>query len=260
MTTHTRTRVAVAALLAPLAAAVLVGCGGAAAPAPAAPAPAAAPSPPAACAQLRGIDLVPTPESGPGQEPAPADVTAFAAKIGPFVEQARVGAPADLAPTLDQLAKLLDGMRSTGKLPDFSDPAVVAPINASEAWAHTNCGFQNVDVTVVGTKFEGMPTTLKAGTTSIALTNRSGPGPLVVGLVVRPKDQTLTAAAVQALPAEQLFGVVDTAPAAPAAPQGETSGAIVELTPGTWFLLNPVGDEGGPSAYQQGMLAQFTVS
>jgi hypothetical protein len=259
MIPRVRSRIAAAALLAPVVVA-LAGCGGAATPAPAAPAPNAAPSPPAACAQLRAIDLVPTPDSGPDQEPAPADVTAFATKIGPFVQQARTGAPADLAPTLDKMAQLVDGMRTTGKMPDFSDPAVLGAINGSEVWAHANCGFQNVDVAAVGARFEGVPTTLKAGTTSIALTNRSGPGPLVVGLVVRPKDQSLTAAAVQALPPEQLFGAVDVAPAAPAAPQGATSGAIVELTPGTWFLLNPVGDNGGPSAYQQGMVAQFTVS
>ena len=256
MPTHSRSRVAVAALLATVA---LAGCGGAATPA-AAPAPNAAPSPPAACAQLRAIDLVPSPDSGPGQEPPPADVTAFATKIGPFIEQARVGAPPDLAPTLDTMARLVDGMRTTGKMPDFADPAVLGAINGSEVWAHANCGFQNVDVTVVGTGFEGLPAALNAGTTSIALTNRSGPGPLVVGLVVRPKDQSLTAAAVQALPPEQLFGAVDAAPAAPAAPPGQTSGAIVELTPGRWFLLNPVGDEGGPSAYQQGMVAEFTVT
>jgi hypothetical protein len=252
MTTLSRPRLVAAALLA-LAAA---GCGGAAAPAASAP----ASGPPAACAPLRAIDLVPTPDSGPGQEAAPADVTAFAAKIGPYVEQARAGAPAELAPALDELAHLVDSMRTTGKMPDFSDPTVSGAVNGSEAWAHANCGFQNVEVTAVGAKFEGLPTTLKAGTTSFALVNRSGPGPLVVGLVVRPKDQALTAASVQGLPAEQLLGAADVAPAAAAAPQGATSGAIVELTPGRWFLLNPVGEEGGPSAYQQGMVAEFTVS
>src|SRR3982750_2715199 len=143
MPTHSRSRIAVAALLAPVAVAALAGCGGAASPAPA---PNAAPSPPAACAQLRAIDLVATPDSGSGQEPPPADVAAFATKIGPFVEQARVGAPADLAPTLDTMARLVDGMRTTGKMPDFADPAVLGAINGSEVWAHANCGFQNVDV------------------------------------------------------------------------------------------------------------------
>ena len=249
-----------AALLAPVAAVALAGCGGAPAPAaPAAPA-ASPPSTTAACTNLRAVDQVPTPDSGPGQEPAPADVTAFATKMAPLIDAARAGAPADLAPTLDKLATLISDARTSGKMPSFEDPAVIGAINDSEAWAHANCGFQNVDLTTTGQRFDGVPATLKAGTTSFAMTNKGAPDAFVVALVVRPKDQTMTAAALQAMPAEQLFGAVDAAPAAAAAGGGTTSGAIVELTPGRWFLINPVGPEGGASAYQGGMLAEFTVS
>lgn len=249
-----------AALLAPAVAIVLAGCGGA-------PAPAAAPSPvtspagnAATCSTLRAVDQLPTPESGPGQGPAPADVTAFATNVGPLIDAARAGAPADLAPTLDRLSALIGEARSSGKMPSFEDPAVLGAINDSEAWAHANCGFQNVDVTAAGGRFDGLPGTLEAGTTSFAMTNEGAPDDVVVALVVRPNDQAMTAAALQATPAEQLFRAVDAAPAAAAAPGGTTSGAIVELTPGRWFVINPVGPDGGASAYQGGMLAEVTVS
>ena len=145
-------------------------------------------------------------------------------------------------------------------MPDFEDPAVSGAINDSEAWAHRNCGFQNVDLTAADHRFDGVPATLKAGTTSFALTNRGAPDSFVVALVLRPKDQTLTAAALQAMPAEQLFGAADVAPAAAAAPGGSTGGAIVELSPGHWFVVNPFGAEGAPSPYQSGMLAEFRVN
>ncbi|MGI5133164.1 hypothetical protein ACQEVB_40630 [Pseudonocardia sp. CA-107938] len=156
MTTLARSRVAVAALLVPLAVGALAGCGGPAAPAAPA-APATAPSPPAPALSCARSTSSPPLTRGPGREPAPAAVTTFAAKIGPLVEQAKTGAPADLAPALDKMAQLVDSMRTTGKMPDFSDPAVSGAINGSEAWAHTNCAFQNVDVTAVGAKFEGLP-------------------------------------------------------------------------------------------------------
>ncbi len=220
-----------AALLAPVAAVALAGCGGA--PAPAAPALAPPTSTTAACTNLRAVDQVPTPDSGPGQEPAPADVTAFATKMAPLIDAARAGAPADLAPTLDKLATLISEARTSGKMPSFEDPAVVGAINDSEAWAHANCGFQNVDLTTAGQRFDGVPATLKAGTTSFAMTNKGAPDAFVVALVVRPKDQTMTAAALQAMPAEQLFGAVDAAPAAAAAAGGHHQRRDRGAHPGT---------------------------
>ena len=210
---------------------------------------------------MHAIDQVPVPEARAGQlQPPGEEVMAFAGRVGPLLTSARAAAPPDLARDIDTLMAVFTVAERSGTAPDFDDPTVDAAHNSFEAWVHANCGFQKVDLTAVGLHLDGAPATLAAGPTSIAVTNPAGSDQLVVVLMVRPKDQSLTAEALREVSAEQLSGSTDVAPSAAVARPGTTGGVIVDLTPGRWFLVDPVGDEGKPSAYQQGMLAEITVA
>lgn len=254
-----RRRTRRAALLVAATVAALAGCGGAPAPVPTA-APAGGGTS-AVCDSMHAIDQVPTPEAGPGRLQPPAEeVMAFARRLAPLLASARAAAPPDLARAIDTLTAVFTVAQRSGTPPNFDDPTVDAAYNSVEAWVHASCGFQKVDLTAAGLRLDGVPATVAAGPTSIAVTNPAGSGRLVVLLAVRPKDQSLTAEALRAVPAEQLFGSTDVAPSAAVARPGTTGGVIVDLTPGRWFLVDPVGDTGKPSAYQQGMLAEITVA
>jgi hypothetical protein len=185
----------------------------------------------------------------------------FADAITPHIGRAKTDAPTGLRPILERTTAIAAETSTSGAMPDFSEPTAAAPISETEAWVHADCGFQDVDVRAVGTRFEGVPCTLRTGTTSSALTDEGGPGPLVVGILVRPKGPVAHRGPAARDGAEEMFAAVDAAPAAAVAAPGVTGGAIVELTPGRWFHVRPSGtEEGGVSADQEGMLAASAVT
>jgi len=227
MTRQARRRTPAAALVAIGAAAALAACSGAATPAaPAAPATtataAAGGQNATVCANLLKIDLTPTPDSDGNQAPAPDAVKSFASTIGPFVDAAAGAAPAEIATPLNQLKAIVATAKSAGTLPAFEDPSFSGAIGAYEKWANTNCGFQSVQLTGTDTALQGAPATLKAGTASILLTNKSAANEFEVVLLVRPKDQSVTQEALVATPPDQFEQAVDIAPSAAAANPGQT--------------------------------------
>lgn len=253
-----------------------------------------------ACENLLAIDAIPSPDSGPppaadsssssaagaadagpdgsapgsasagsgaesGEPPTdPAANKAFGEAVEPLLESALAAAPAELAVHLTALQPYLAAAIADGTAFPQEDPAFFGGLVGYETWAHQNCGFQNVDLMGVDYKFEGAPTTLKAGPTSFALMNHSDKGEFHVATFAKLKEgKQITLEQVIALPFEQIFEYVDLLPGAAAAPPGATGGVLVDLTPGTYFMVCPVSsDENDPATAHmlKGMANQFVVS
>lgn len=247
-----------------LAAAVLVavaGCaGGNGAPAAPAPAPDAATSVSQVCGNLLGMDGVPAPEGGP-DGPPPADaVRAYGAELAPLLDAALAGAPAELATSLETLRPSVEAARAEGTPPNVEDPAYLGAVTGYERWAHDNCGYQQVRLAGTDFDFTGAPETLQAGPASLLLENRSADGQFHVALLARAKDETVTLDRFLETPFEGLLEIVELVPGAAAAPPGQTGGVLVDLEPGRYFLLCPVGDEGQLPHHLQGMIKEITVT
>ncbi len=247
------------ALLAAGALAVLAGCGaGAPSTPPAAPPSSAANGNAAVCANLLKIDLTPTPDSQGDQDPPPAAVKSFAATIAPYLDAALATAPADLTSSLTQLKTVVAKAQSDGKLPAFEDPAFSGAIGTYEVWANANCGYQSVQITGTDSALQGVPSTLKAGTTSVLLTNKSAANEFQVVIIARPKDQSMSLDTFVASPPDRFEQSVEILPGGAAANPGQTSGTLVDLQPGRYFFLDPSGDTA--PHYTKGAIADVTVS
>ena len=242
----------------------LAGCGGTpAAPgastAPAAPATSAATGVAAACGSLLQLDGVPAPEGGP-QGPPPAEaVKEFGATVTPVLAAAMAQAPAALTPSLVALEPFYDAAATQGVAPDFENPAFTGAIAGYEKWAHENCGYQQVSLAGTDFHFTGAPATLKAGPVSILLENESATGQFHVAVLAKAgPDMTLEK--FLATPMEELMATVELVPGGAAAAPGQTGGMLVDLEPGRYFLLCPVGDEGQLPHHLQGMVNEVTVT
>lgn len=241
----------------------LAGCAGGAQPPAAAPAPVAAPAaadPTAAvCSNLLKIDNVPTAEGdGPGSPTPPAAVKEWASAVAPLLDAAIADAPTAVAGPLTTLKPLVATAVVNGVDPNFDNPAVLESVTAYEAWAHANCGYQKVALTETDDQLTGLPSTLKAGPTSFLAKNTGSY--LHVVLIGKPKDPALTIEQLQTMPIEQVFGAVDLLPGAAVAPPGQTSGYLVDLTPGRYVVICPVDDQGQPPQHLQWMFHEITVT
>lgn len=255
-------RSTLAALVAAGAVATLAGCGAggapATAPAQAAPPSAAAGGTDTVCANLLKIDLTPTPDSGDADQPPPDEVKKFAATIAPYLDAALAAAPADLSGSLTQLKAVVTKAQSDGVLPPFEDPSFTADIGAYEVWANANCGYQSAKITDTDSALQGAPSTLKAAPASVLLTNKSAANEFQVVIVARPHDQSISLQQFLATPPDQFEESVDILPAGAAANPGQTSGMLLDLKPGRYFLLDPTGDPA--PHYTKGAIAEVTVS
>ncbi|MHA6796059.1 hypothetical protein ACVGVM_21475 [Pseudonocardia bannensis] len=54
--------------------------------------------------------------------------------------------------------------------------------------------------------------------------------------------------------------IVDLVPGAASAAPGQSGGLLVDLTPGRYFLVCPVGDEGEQPHHLRGMIDEITVT
>jgi hypothetical protein len=241
----------------------LSACAGGGTPAAAPPASAAPAADPnaATCDNLLKLDAVPTPDGDPSAPPDPEGNKAWGAAVLPLLTGAAATAPADLEPTLTALQPVVQASATDGTAIPFDDPAVLGNIAKYESWAYQNCGYQQVSVMGVDFRFDGMPATLKAGPTAIQMMNHSAANQIHVMLILKSPDPNLTVEQFTAIPMEQLMTQFQPLPGAVLAPPGQQGGLLVDLEPGTYFFLCPVGQEYGTAPhFLQGMINKVTVT
>jgi hypothetical protein len=238
-------------------------CGGGSTPAAAPPASAAPAADPnaATCDNLLKLDAVPTPDGDPSAPPDPAATKTWGAAVLPLLTGATATAPADIKPTLTSLQPIVQASATDGTPIPFDDPTVMGNIAKYEGWAYANCGYQQVSVMGTDFKFDGMPATLKSGPTAIQMMNHSAANQVHVMLILKAPDPSLTVEQFTAMPMDQLMTQFQPLPGAVFAPPGQQGGVLVDLDPGTYFFICPVGEEYGVAPhFLQGMINKVTVT
>ena len=115
-----------------------------------------------------------------------------------------------------------------------------------------------MQITGTDSALQGVPSTLKTGTTSLLLTNKSAANEFQVVIIARPKDQSMSLDTFVASPPDRFEQSVEILPGGAAANPGQTSGTLVDLQPGRYFFLDPSGDTA--PHYTKGAIAEVTVS
>ena len=218
----------------------------------------------AACAALVKIDAVPQPSSDSDTPPPAAVNKQFGQAVQPLLEEALAKGDAELAESLTVLQGPVEAAASNGTPIDTEDEKIGMALAGYEAWAHSSCGFQTVDLMAVDYKYQGAPKTLKAGVTSIAMMNHSEKGEFHLALVVQPRDPKITTVKqLLAIPLPELQSSVDIFGAAQA-PPGATGGVLLDLAPGRYFIVCPVAVGNKPDSMDlhmfHGMAVTFEVS
>jgi hypothetical protein len=233
--TFRRTLSLVAAL--PVATVLLASCAGS-------PAPASAPVAPAkdtaaACSAVVSLNAVAPPGTDP-DDPAPsaAELQAWAASVATPFATLRDNAPDQLRDSVAAVGGLLDQARA-GQRIDATDEKASAATNDVEAWVHSSCGFQTLDIASNGGKLGPAAAALKPGPVSIKFSSSGEPSAFVM-LLARVKDgQQADAADVDTGRAdfEKVAEVVGAAQ--PTGPQ--PAYATANLQPGHYLLTSPLG-------------------
>jgi hypothetical protein len=232
-------------LAAVLFAAVLAGCGG--------DKPSAAES--AFCDGLVAFDAVSTP-GGPDEDPVAANrrfATIVADPLAILTANSPSALKSEVAALEAAVAKARVGDPAGGDEVEAAKPAI-------ERWAYDNCGFHKIDVTAEDSRYRGIPSSLKAGKTTIRLRNVGSEVHIMLWLERAPGDNRPAPEAIGAAFASGNFeGFLDVNPAG-AAP-GQTGGATVNLPPGRYTIFCPIEDEGKPGDphFAHGMTVDVTV-
>jgi hypothetical protein len=198
-----------------------------------------------------------------------AAVATYLQGAKPLIDAAVPLAPAEIKEPLDVQ------VRAFNQALGGADPEVVfetPEVNAAEAKVHgfdlKNCGWGQVDVTATDYSFAGIPDEVKAGRTSIDLTN-DGKEAHEVQLAVKNAGVTQTFDEILALPEEEALTMVTPVGGAFASP-GDKEYAIVDLAPGSYVAVCfvPQGTvdqtstpaEDAPPHFVLGMKKEFTVA
>jgi len=187
---------------------------------------------------------------------------AYGQAVLPHLQTALTASPPELAAPLRAIEPVIAAVGNGESLP--ADDSVMAPAVASyEAWAHANCGYQTVELMAMDYEFDGIPEALTAGPTSFSVMNHSERGETHVATLARRKPGVdIGVKELFDLSLDQISQYVDVIPTSAVVAAGATSGLLVDLTPGHYFLLCPMrSQEDDPSSGHllRGMLSEFDV-
>jgi hypothetical protein len=180
--------------------------------------------------------------------------------ITALLDDLEAAAPAELSANATGLADVLAGAVQAGSDPT-EDPAFGENIAPIDEFALAECGFDEVDVTAVDYRFEGLPETVDAGTVGFKLTNQ-GAEPHVLILYRFNDGDTTALTDLLALPEDQMAQHGSFAAAAFADPGG-WGASFVALEPGRYGVFCPIpvgGAADGAPHFTHGMAAELEVT
>jgi len=211
-----------------------------------------------------------------GLEAAFAEAPEDEAEIPTFVEQ-RIdpnlaliegNEPAAIADDVQTMTAAVTEVTSTGDFSAFETPEFLAASESVYGSLDDACDVEVVEFRAVDYGYEGLPSTLPAGTTSFVMSNDSEAGEAHEFSLVKLSDDTeLSIQELLEMPEEEAEQHIDTFAGGTFAPAGATAGTVTELTPGRWAYVCfiPVGSVGdtegsGPPHFVEGMAGELTVS
>lgn len=187
----------------------------------------------------------------------------------PFVDRTVPLVPAEIKGPIDvQVAAFNQALAGGNPEEIFETPAVQAAEKQSHAFDLKNCGWNKVEVSAVEYRFEGLPTELEAGRTSIDLTNK---GSELHEIVVLSKNPGVTQSFDEILALPEREGQTKvTDVTGTFAPQGDTDYAVSDIPKGEYIAVcfipqGATSEESEPSPdakphFQLGMKQEITVT
>ena len=194
-----------------------------------------------------------------GDDATPEEVKKVAADLDPVWQKVEANAPEAVADDIATLGETMAKL-SEGDAKAFNAEETRGIYSGVLSETAGDCGFEDVGATAVDYKFEGLPTTVKAGPATLTLEN-TGKEEHEMILMKKAKGETRDAKALLSLPEEEAMKVL-TFTGAAFAPPGQTGVGLAELTPGEYVVtcFIPVGGgEDGPPHFTEGMFAELTV-
>lgn len=195
------------------------------------------------------------------EESTPEDATAVGEQLKPIWDEMTANAPDEVATSVDELAPTIDALVE-GDAAAFSSDETFETYSALVEDAVEACDMPTAEVTAVEYAYEGLPATMEAGSAFVNLTN-DGAEEHEIFIFKLPEGEAGSA--------EELLAGLDPDTDEPPgefagvtfAPPGESSGTLVELTPGRYLALCSIpvgGGEDGPPHFSEGMHGEFSVS
>jgi hypothetical protein len=217
------------------------------------------------------VDLARVVSDGPDVDNPPGPPEAVAAAFGEY--QARLEPPLkaveqSVPPAVQQdiatIARQARYAVATRDEAPINTPEYDTAVNRLRAFMISECGFEQVRVTALDYKFEGIPPTLPARTVAFTLSNQGAePHELDVYRINEGVPQPFQQLAL--LPEAQRNAVLTSVGAVPTNP-GSAATEFMTLIPGRYGVACPVpqgstptADGTGPPHAALGMIAEFTV-
>lgn len=195
------------------------------------------------------------------EESTPEDATAVGEQLKPIWDEVTANVPDDVATSADELALTIDALLE-GDPAAFNSDETFESYTALVEEAVEACDMPTTEVTAVDYAYEGLPATMEAGPAAVNITNE-GTEEHEIFILKLPEGETRSAEEILAgvdpdsdEPPGEFAGVAFASP-------GESSGTLVDLTPGRYIAACAIpvgGGEDAPPHFSQGMLAEFTVS
>ncbi len=195
-------------------------------------------------------------------EDTPKDeIIAQGKKIAPLFATVAKEAPKELAASAAELDKTVQAL-TKGDAAAFNDDATFGKYTKLVDGAIDSCGLETVDVTGVDYAYQGVPKTIKAGTTAFKFTNASEGGEFHMMAIIKKKAGVdLSWDELLALPESEGQDKTEFKGTAEAEP-GKSSKALAEIDAGSYAMvcfISVGGKDDGPPHFTQGMVQEFTV-
>ncbi|MBA3744545.1 hypothetical protein [Sporichthya sp.] len=210
-------------------------------------------------------------EEGEGGEEAPPPLTGAAlaeakATLEPLLEDLEANKVAAVAGPLETMLGKARGAITTGDFSVFESEEFAAADAQVDKYLVEECDYNALDVTAADYEFTGVPSTAKAGPTSVTLTNE-GEEPHVLILVRINDDSDLSGEEVLALGEEGALKVAKVVGES-FAPPGAAGTAFFDLEPGRYVVFCPIPvhkpgtefDPESPPHFAKGMLEEMIVT
>jgi hypothetical protein len=195
-----------------------------------------------------------------------ATVKQFWSRQEPILASMDQQAPQEIKADIGKLLSVARQGAATGDLATLSSPDLAAADRNLDQYMLRECGYKQIVVTTTDHAYQGLPTTMPAGTVAVTLRNYGHDAHQAV--ISRAKDGvTQRYTQILALPPDQQLQKATPLALAQADP-GQTDtvflrlaqgrhGAVDFLPEGTTSINSP---GGGPPHYTLGMVAEFTVT
>lgn len=203
------------------------------------------------------------------EDSSPEDIQAAADTLTPLWNAVETNVPDSAADAATELGATIDAL-GEGDAGPFNEDATFETYTTLINDTVGDCGFETLGAEAIDYAFQGLPTSVKAGTLALSLENKTAKNETHEMIIFKKADgETRSAMELLSDPALEEQGPGEFAGATVAEP-GQTGAGLMQVTAGDYVVVCfvpvgsgdvPEGEEGdGPPHFTEGMVAEFKVS